>query len=125
MLTTVPPEMPQSIRLIGISEDTVTIEWSEPRENGGAPITNYIIEKREGRSPYWTPVATVGSRVTSYVIQYLQPSCTYYIRVAAENEEGVGAFKELCEAVRPMKPKSKQDIMPAWNPSCAAKKETL
>ena len=36
------------IRIIGITEASVTIEWSEPISTGGTPITGYVIERREG-----------------------------------------------------------------------------
>ena len=35
-----------------------------------------------------------------------QSNTTYYIRVAAENEEGVGEWRELSEPIRPMRPAS-------------------
>lgn len=37
----------------------------------------------------------------------LQASGSYYLRVAAENDEGVGYYREFIEPVRPMRPKSK------------------
>ena len=70
-----PPSAPGSVRVIGISEDSLTIEWSEAHSHGGAPITNYVIEKREGSSGLlaaWQAVATVSARTTSYVLQYLK-----------------------------------------------------
>ncbi len=84
----------------------MTIEWNAPHNDGGVPVTGYIIEKRESRSHVWTEVVREPARVTSHVIQGLQQNVTYYIRVAAENEEGIGAWKEVAEPVRPMKPKS-------------------
>jgi len=100
------PEAPGAVRLIGISEETVTIEWSPPSVDGGSHITNYIIERRDNINEKWTCVATVNGRTLSYVLRYLLPNTTYYIRVAAENEEGIGEWRELSESVRPMKPKS-------------------
>jgi hypothetical protein len=72
-----PPSAPASVRVIGISEESLTIEWSEAHSHGGAPITNYVIEKREGSSGVlaaWQQVATVTARTTSYVLQYLKVS---------------------------------------------------
>jgi len=71
----------------------------------------FVVEKREGRSHFWSEVTRVGAKVTSYVINNLQHNCTYYIRVAAENEEGVGKFREITEPVKPMKPKSEYIIL--------------
>ena len=94
------------MRLTGVSEESISIEWSAPLSAGGLPILNYIIEIRESRSYTWNYVATVSSRSRNYTIQYLQPQKSYYVRVAAENEEGIGYFKELTEAIHPRKQRS-------------------
>ena len=101
-----PPDAPTSLRIIGISEDSISIEWSAPKADGGAPITGYVVEKCEGHSSVWSHVASVSSTTTSYVVTGLSSNSSYYLRVAAENEEGRGSNRELTEAVRPMKPKS-------------------
>jgi len=104
-----PPSSPAAVRVIGISEESITIEWSEAHSHSGAPITNYVIERREGTSGLlssWQHVANVSAKTTSYVIQYLKPNGVYYIRVAAENEEGVGEWRELAEPVTPRQPAS-------------------
>ena len=49
-------------------------------------------------------MSTVGVKTTSYVFKFLDSSVSYYVRVAAENEEGVGAWLELREPVKPQKP---------------------
>ena len=99
------PEMPFHLHVIGISDESVTIEWSRPYNTGGAPIIGYVIEKRESSTTTWTTVTHVSSKTTSYKISYLDASHTYYIRIAAENEEGIGAYLELLDPVRPTKPK--------------------
>ena len=98
--------MPFHIHVIGISDESVTIEWSRPYNNGGSPITGYVIEKRESTTNNWILVTRVTARTTSYKISYLDPTYSYYIRVAAENDEGIGEYLELLDAVRPTNPKS-------------------
>ena len=95
-----------TLRVTGITEDSVTIEWSDPSSDGGSPTTGYVVEKRESRSQYWTQVTTVSARSTSCTIRHLHRTSKYYIRVAAQNEEGTGVFRELPEPITPMKPKS-------------------
>jgi len=120
MPCTAVPGPPTSIRLIGITEDSVTIEWTAPASNGGRPITRYIIEKREANSQYWTSAGTTAaagvglrSRTVDGVsggLQFrvggLRPNCAYYIRVAAESDEGIGFYREFIEPVKATKPKS-------------------
>ena len=95
-----------SLRVTGITEDSVTVEWGEPTSDGGDIITGYVVEKRESRSQYWSQVTMVSARTTSCVIRHLHRTSKYHIRVAAQNVEGKGAFRELPDAVIPMKPKS-------------------
>ena len=85
----------------------MTIEWGEPTSDGGDVITGYLVEKRESRSQYWSSVTTVSARTTSCIIRHLHRTSKYHIRVAAQNVEGKGAFRELPDAIIPMKPKSK------------------
>ena len=40
-----PPEGP--VRVRDVQRDQATIEWSTPADDGGAPITGYLIEKRD------------------------------------------------------------------------------
>jgi len=100
------PGAPTSIRLIGISEDSVTIEWTPPTSDGGRPVTRYVLEKREARSQLWTSVTSVGARTTVFQVTGLLQTSSYYLRVAAENDEGVGFYREFIEPVRPIKPTS-------------------
>ena len=102
-----PANAPGNLRVIGISDETLTIEWLAPLSDGGSPITGYVIERRESTSVVWTRVSTVSAKTTSYVFKFLDSSLSYYIRVAAENDEGLGAWLELREPVQPRKPLSK------------------
>lgn len=70
-----------------MSKDSVTLNWKEPKDDGGAPITNYVVEKRDTRSGVWVPVSSfvVG---TSLVVPKLQEGHDYEFRVMAENQFG-------------------------------------
>ena len=39
--------------------DFVELEWTKPVNDGGAPISGYIIQKKEKGSPLWTEAAKV------------------------------------------------------------------
>lgn len=91
--------------MIGITEDSITIEWSEIATTGGAAVTAYVIEKKEGTGA-WTHVASVSRDTTQYRLLHLFSTTSYYFRVAAENEEGLGRWRELDDPVTPTKPKS-------------------
>ncbi len=42
------PEAVGRVKIIGITNNSVTIEWSEPHATGGVPLTGYVIQKRDG-----------------------------------------------------------------------------
>ncbi|ESO04852.1 hypothetical protein HELRODRAFT_191479 [Helobdella robusta] len=99
------PGPPYTVRLVGITEDSLTIEWTDPVSDGGDPIHSYVIEKKESKSSHWISIAHVPATERRHVIKNLQSSCSYFVRVAAENSEGVGYYREFTEPVTPTKPK--------------------
>ena len=109
------PDPPTSLRIIGISEDTISIEWGAPRNDGGSPLTGYIIERCDSLSSVWSHVATVGASTTSYVVSGLNSRNSYFLRVAAQNEEGRGNNLELTEPVKPKKPKGEHRMTSVIN----------
>lgn len=69
-----------------ICPDSCTISWSPPVDDGGCPITNYVIERMEGG--IWTKVCSF-VRNTHYDVIGLEPNKSYLFRVMAENNYGV------------------------------------
>ena len=75
-------------------------------DDGGSPVTNYIIEKRESWKTSWAHVDRVRAGVTSAEVMYLQEGTAYSIHVVAENVAGLSDPTELDEAVVPKSPYS-------------------
>ena len=42
-----PPDPPTNLKIIDFDVDFVELEWKKPDNDGGAPISQYIIEKRD------------------------------------------------------------------------------
>ena len=40
------PSVPRDLRATMVAEDSVTLSWMSPKDNGGADITHYVVEKR-------------------------------------------------------------------------------
>ena len=80
------PGVPTNVRVTpGDSELTVT--WSPPSDDGGSPITAYVVTYRNGRSD--TSI-TVGSGTRSYRIGSLTNDVPITVRVHARNRHGDG-----------------------------------
>jgi hypothetical protein len=48
------PEGP--IRVSDVTNQSASISWKPPKDDGGAPVENYIIEKMDVARGDWTPV---------------------------------------------------------------------
>lgn len=98
------------LEVTSLEKDTASIRWKRPKFDGGASITNYIIEKREEFKDDWVKVKQVDNLTLNHKITGLVPDKKYYFRVSAKNSIGVGRPIELQEPVIPSKPIGKFDL---------------
>lgn len=79
----------------------VSLKWNPPRDDGGSPITGYVVERFEKRGGGdWAPVANLGVvRVTNAMVTGLADGETYQFRVCALNAAGQGPPSGSCEPV--------------------------
>lgn len=90
------------LRASEVKEDSVTLTWSKPKDNGGAPITEYVIEKREALRMMWKSVGSTSD--TDYKVPRLTEGTQYVFRVAASNKVGVGIYEELSKSIAAKSP---------------------
>lgn len=82
-----------------VSRGKVTLCWEPPLFDGGAEITNYIVEKRDSSKRSYSAV-TSKCISTTYTIEDLSEKTSFFFRVLAENENGIG---DSCEILEPIK----------------------
>jgi YVTN family beta-propeller protein len=76
----------------------VGLAWSAPADNGGSPITDYVIEYRLMGSGPWLVFADGVSAATSATVTGLTDGKAYEFRVTAVNAEGPGATSTVVSA---------------------------
>ena len=85
-----------------VARHSVTLQYYPPEDDGGSPVTGYVIEKREDKSNIWTLAAN--SPDLTCEISGLLEGVPYRFRVAAENKQGTGLFTEYGVPVIPKSP---------------------
>lgn len=79
--------------------DHVELEWTPPPSDGGAPITGYIIQKKERGSPYWQNAARLAGPETKGIVPNLTEGQEYEFRILAVNKVGNSEPSEPSDAV--------------------------
>uniref|UniRef100_A0A183D9J5 Fibronectin type-III domain-containing protein n=1 Tax=Gongylonema pulchrum TaxID=637853 RepID=A0A183D9J5_9BILA len=91
------PDPPRFPIVENILDEAVILSWKPPELDGGAMITNYIVERREAAGGQWEQCAK--SRYTYLTIEGLKPKHTYEFRIIAENKHGLSI---PCESTAPV-----------------------
>ena len=82
------PGTPSGLTATKDGSARVDLSWAEPGDDGGSPITGYVIEGSEGDE---NSFAVLGlSKTTAFAHTGVQPSTTWYYRVSAVNDVGTG-----------------------------------
>lgn len=69
MATTEAPGKPVGpLEAIDIQRTSITIRWKPPTDDGGSPLTGYLVEQRDAKRMMWTKVTTVKPDITTYQV---------------------------------------------------------
>lgn len=80
------PSAPEKPEVVDWDKDRIDIQWKPPADNGGSPIKNYIVEKKERGSGLWQEAGKTAG--TNFSALNLKPGVEYEFRVIAVNEAG-------------------------------------
>ena len=86
------PSAPSAPKPIDWSINHVELEWDAPASDGGAPITNYMMEKKDKYSPIWERCGESGGPKNRGNITGLIEGVEYQFRICAVNKKGMGDF---------------------------------
>lgn len=82
------PGRPRDLAIKDVNSTWAALRWAEPEDDGDAPITGYIVERREGYRRMWQNVATTTH--TEFTVENLIQGNQYAFRVTAQNHVGSG-----------------------------------
>ncbi|XP_062329492.1 immunoglobulin-like and fibronectin type III domain-containing protein 1 [Osmerus eperlanus] len=121
-----PPQGPVDILESAIT--SVEFKWKPPKDNGGCPVTNYLLERQQVGRNKWTTLGAIPGDLPRYRDSELGPGRRYCYHIRAQNAEGISDFLEtediqagvLCYPGSPSAPKVvsafKDCINLAWSP---------
>jgi hypothetical protein len=84
------PSRPQAPSA-GPRRRAVRLTWIAPARNGGARISDYVIQRSTSRGGPWRTVPDGVSTARRFTVTGLKPGTRYFFRVAARNAAGSGA----------------------------------
>ena len=106
------PGRPGTPRAVDSTPDSITLTWTRPRNDGGSPITGYVLEKRKVGDTQWSKATGAINQITetTFKVQNLQPNQEYEFRVAAVNLAGRGDYSDTSDRIRAQYPPSPPKI---------------
>lgn len=85
------PSAPRGpLEIYGMTDTTCFIKWVVPANNGGSPINEYLVERRELSKKAWQKVGTVDGNTTVIEAVALKKDTGYNFRISAQNQIGYG-----------------------------------
>lgn len=93
------PGKPTNVEVTDWDKDHADLKWTKPENDGGAPITGYIIEYKEKFGKDWVKGKEIEGDVTGATIDGLKEGTQYEFRIRAVNKAGPG---EPSDATKPI-----------------------
>ena len=103
------PTAPKPPVVSEVHSTSCTVTYQPPRDDGGAPLTGYILEQRTpGPDSEWIRLNDIPVTDLQYIVDNLTPATEYEFRVAAVNKCWMSEFSVMSSKIltveRPDKP---------------------
>ena len=86
-------------------KSSISLTWSAPANDGGSPVTGYVVERSLAGSSRWLRAGK--SETTSFTDKEIVEDTEYQYRVIAENKVGPGPPSEPTQPITAKDPWSK------------------
>ena len=93
-VTTGPPGQPGEPAIVDFDNKSVTLRWAKPKDDGGRPISHYIIQKKDKFGGWFDALITDDSNCIATIddlearVPGLSEGKWYQFRVIAVNKAG-------------------------------------
>jgi 5'-nucleotidase len=94
------PGAPRGVSVVP-GDRRLTVTWTAPASNGGAAITDYVVQYRPVGDATWTTLTDEVGPATTAVIAGLTNGIAHQVRVTAVNSLGQGAFAQAAASQTP------------------------
>lgn len=85
------PGPPACAKYEEVLASSIKLSWQPPLKDGGSPISNYIVDKRETSRTNWAQVsAKIKGDILEFTVEKLIEGREYQFRIRGENAWGVG-----------------------------------
>lgn len=85
-----PPQGPADIMESAVT--SVEFKWKPPKDNGGCPVTHYIVERQQVGRNKWSNLGEISGSNSSYKDSDVDPGRRYCYRIRAKNTEGISDY---------------------------------
>ncbi|KAM9854877.1 myosin-binding protein C, fast-type-like [Aulostomus maculatus] len=93
------PGPPTHVTVKDVTENSATVKWDIPDNEGGAAVKNYLVDCRDIHRKGWTRLTDRCHRLSWRVFD-LKKGGIYFFRVTGENEYGIGVPAETKEGTK-------------------------
>ena len=93
------PAPPRNLCVKEINPNYITLQWNTPDEDGGAPITGYVIEKADAKRRTFAAAGNTDADTLVFKATKLYEGSEYLFKVFAENAVGLSEPATLPEPV--------------------------
>uniref|UniRef100_A0A1I8G362 Ig-like domain-containing protein n=1 Tax=Macrostomum lignano TaxID=282301 RepID=A0A1I8G362_9PLAT len=100
------PEGP--LQVSEVTKNSCQLSWKPPKDDGGSPIQNYVLQKYDLKKREWETVSEMVAG-TTFTANKLQEGHEYLFRVSAETAQGVGEPLETEEPTKIKNPFEEPD----------------
>ncbi|XP_075766349.1 immunoglobulin-like and fibronectin type III domain-containing protein 1 [Pelodiscus sinensis] len=94
------PQKPRGpIEVVDSSTTGITIRWKPPKDDGGKPVQNYIIERQQVGRKTWVTLGETSRNSSTFTTNKVERDKSYCFRVRAVNAEGTSESLESDEVM--------------------------